>query len=514
MTEPTSIPDDPALLKPMVLELTDQLKKSQRREELLQAKLEELARKLFGRKSEKIDPNQLSLVDLGVFGIKTPEEAEPKAEAEEPPVKARRRPKRKRPSKALPRRRVEFHLPEEDRGCSCCDDVMPAIKEIVHEQLEYTPASLEVIENVTFLYGCKNGCDEKIVSSSKPPQMVEKGLAGPGLLAHVITSKYCDHVPLNRLHGILKRQHKAEIPQATLGGWVKNAGHGVIPLIEYLKEDQLRSAVIATDDTSVPVQKKGGTYRGRLWVYIGDTDHPLVIYDYTPTREKEGPAEFLKNFSGYLQADAYTGYDQLFDPERDLKIHEVGCWMHCRRYFFEASQKDKGLPLVALAMIRELYRYERIAADYSPQQRYELRQEKSVPILDAMGEWVEENRLTVPPKGLVGKALTYTHNQWEALRRYTTEGYLEIDNGRSERMMRLIAIGRKNWLFAGNDEGGRRAANHYTLIGTCRYHGWDPYEYLRRLYTCLPGLPESRLHEVTPLAWAAEKGLKSNLLKS
>lgn len=510
MVEPHSIPDDPELLKPLVRQLFAELKKSQRREESLQAKVDELARKLFGRKTEKLDPNQLALIDFEALGLEAPTPPA-EVESEEPPPKPRRRPKRKRPSKDLPRRRVEHVLPEEKRTCPCCDEVMPAIREEIHEQLDYTPASFEVIENVTFVYGCRKGCDEKIVQSSKPPQMIEKGLPGPGLLAYVLTSKYCDHIPLHRLEGILRRQ-KIEIPKATLCGWVKECSDRVEKLLETLKSEMFRSAVLATDDTSVPVQKKGGTYKGRLWVYIGDFNHPLVLYDYSPTREGEAPGKYLKSYEGYLQADAYGGYDQFFKPDREPRMLEVGCWMHARRYFYEASLKDKGLPLEALALIRELFRFERIAKDFSPEERLALRREKAVPVLDRMGEWMKKHRHAVLPKGLLGKALTYTTNQWEALRRYTEDGCLEIDNGRSERMLRLVAVGRKNWLFAGNDAGGHRAAAIYSLVGTCRYHGWDPFAYLAWLFERLPGMSDERLHELSPLTWADENNLVSNLI--
>jgi transposase len=511
MNEATTLPDDPALLKPLIRELFEQLRKAQRREESLQAKVDELARKLFGRKSEQLDPNQLALIDLEALGIEPDPEPEPEPTTEPTPAEPRKRPKRKRPSKELPRRRVEHPLPESERQCPCCDEVMPAIREEIHEQLDYHPASFKVIENVTYVYACGKGCDEKIVQSAKPPQMVEKGLPGPGLLAQVMVNKFCDHQPLYRQEQGFRRQG-VEISRATLGGWVKAVSEGVTPLVEQLKDELFRSDVIATDDTSVPVQKKGGTYRGRLWVYIGDIDHPLVIYDYTPTRERVGPDAFLKGYGGFLQADAYSGYDNLFSSERDPPIIEVGCWMHARRYFYEASLKDKGMPMEALAMIRRLYKVEKEAKELDAAKRLEARQERAVPVLDTFEDWMAKHRLEVPPKSPLGKAFTYATNQWEALRRYTTDGRLEIDNGRSERLLRLVALGRKNWLFAGNDDGGRRAANLYTLTGTCHYHHWNPLEYLRWLFTALPGLPESRLAEASPLAWAAERGYESKLL--
>ena len=511
--EPDRLPDDPAQLKPLIHELFEHLKRSQRREEALQARLDELARRLYGRKSEKLDPNQLDLLDQldwKQLGIEPAEEVvEPEAEPE--PVQPRRRPKRRRPSKELPRRRVEYVLPEAERQCPCCQEPMAAIREEKHEQLDYVPASIEVIEHVTFVYGCKKGCDEKVVSSKKPPQMVEKGLPGPGLLAQVVVNKYNEHLPLYRQERIFARQG-VELSRATLGGWIKAVSEGVQPLVDHLKtEHLLHSGVIATDDTTVPVQKKGGTYKGRLWVHIGDDEHPVVVYDYTPNRSRAGPEAFFEKYGGFLQADGYSGYDTLFREERQPRILEVGCWMHARRYFYEASLKDKGLPYEALAMIRELYRIERKAKEreLGVEERHRWRQEKAVPVLDAFEQWLEDHRMTVLPKGPLGKAMTYASNQWQALRRYTSDGRLEIDNGRSERMLRQVALGRKNWLFAGNDAGGHRAANLYTLIGTCHYNGWDSYAYLRWLFEELPKRGKSLLAEVTPMAWAVESKLPS-----
>ncbi len=287
------------------------------------------------------------------------------------------------------------------------------------------------------------------------------------------------------------------------------------PLVEHLRDEHLlRSFVVATDDTTVPVQKKGGTYQGRLWVHLGDEAHPVVVYDYTPNRSRHGPTAFFEGYGGYLQADGYSGYDGLFLDTRQPRIFEVGCFMHARRYFYQASLRDQGLPYEALAMIRELYRIERQAKKdlLSADRRHALRQERAVPILDAFEDWLQSHRLSVLPKSPLGKAMTYASNQWQALRRYTADGRLEIDNGRSERMLRKVAVGRKNWVFAGNDAGGRRAANLYSLIGTCQYNGWDAFAYLRWLFEVLPGLRDARLAEVTPMAWAAEHGLPSKRL--
>ena len=508
MTRPTDLPDDPALLKQMIGELVEQLQASRRNEEHLRQKIDELVRKLFGRKSEKFDPNQIPLIDLSALGVSASPESQSSDPEPESPVKPRRRPRRRKPPKELPRRRMEHTLEEAERLCPCCQIPMEPIREEMHEQLNFHPSSFEVVEHVRFVYACHRGCDEAVETSSKPPQMIEKGLPGPGLLAHVVTSKYADHQPLNRLEGIFRRQG-VEIARSTMCDWIRATSDRVAALVEHLRLDLLQSFVVATDDTPVTIlnPKQKGSRKGRLWAYVGDEDHPWVVFDYTPTRERDGPMRFLEGFEGYLQADAYTGYDEIY---RTRPVLEVGCWMHARRYFYEASQADPTRPCEALAMIRELYRVERECKSLSSLQRLSRREAESIPVLDTMAIWIQEQTLRTPPKSALGAALTYAQNQWQALRRYTQDGRLPIDNGRSERALRQVAVGRKNWLFAGSDAGGERAARLYTLIASCRRHHLDPYHYLLDLLRRLPETPDDQIHELTPLAWAADQAPVAN----
>jgi transposase len=505
MNQTTQLPDDPALLKQMIYELLEQLQDSRRNETQLRYRLDELLRKLYGRSSEKVDPNQLNLIDLDALGIPepTPEEQPPQL-PEEKPAKRKRKPNGPRYSRPLARVQVDHVLPEAERLCPCCLVPMASFRQETHEQLDYKPASLFIVEHVTHHYGCAKGCDEKVRHSEKPPQMIEKGVAGPGLLAYITTSKYGDHLPLYRLERIFQRQGAA-IPRSTMCGWLEGVNDRITPLIETMKSDLWRSFMVSTDDTGVPVQApgEGKTRKGYLWVYLGDEDHPWVLYDYTPDRKRAGPLTFLKDFQqGYLQADGYSGYDELFET---TDLVEVGCWMHCRRYFFEASQSRDDRALEALAMIRELYRIEKECKKVSVELRYQRRQSEAVPILDAFETWMKSVVMSSPPKTPMGKALTYAHNQWQALRRYTEDGRLGIDNGAAERAMRPVALGRKNWLFAGSDEGGKRAANFYSLISTCHRHKLDPFRYLHDLFQRLPGHPESKLLDLTPVAWGREQ---------
>jgi transposase len=500
---PETLPDDPETLKAMIRELLAQLRNSRRHEEQLQNKVSELLAKLFGRKSEKIDPNQLSLIDLESLGLAPVEAVEPPVELVPEPTPRRKGHGRRRPAKELPRRRVVHEVPESERLCPCCGKPKEVIREEVSEQLDFQPASFYINEHVRLVYACRKGCQEAPVIAPKPPQPIDKGLPGPGLLAQVAISKYCDHLPLHRQEGIYRRQG-VELSRSTMCGWIRDVAGLVAPVVDELKRELLCSDLIGTDDTTVPVLDPGRktTATGRLWVYVGDDDHPVVLFDYTLTRERAGPANYLDGYKGFLQADAYSGYDGIYAGGT---IQEVACWMHARRYFYKASQADPARPCVALALIQQLYQVEKAAKGFSPEQRHAHRQEHAVPILDRLEEWMKIQEAVTPPKSLLGDALRYSRNQWQALRRYTEDGRLPIDNGRSERALRQIALGRNNWLFAGSDEGGRRAAALYTIFETCKRNRIEPFAYLRDLLAQIPTWPAERIAELTPLAWAKRR---------
>lgn len=499
--DPRQLPDDPELLRGVISQLLGTVDKLERKNAWLQAEVEALFRKLFRRRSEKLDRNQLELVfeamqDLGI----SPQQLE-QLEAEVVAGKSKRgRNVGRRPlPKDLPRERVEHVLPEPERCCTACGELLTKIREEVTEQLDYVPASFKVIEHVRGVYACKS-CEESITRAPKPPQAIEKGLPGPGLLAQVVISKYSDHQPLYRQSQIYAR-HGITLSRSTMCGWVAQAAELASPLVCWMRRDLLRSRIVQTDDTPVTVlDAQGGSHKGRLWVYLGDRGHPHVVYDYTPTREGEGPSRFLGEFRGYLQADAYSGYDALYASEAVL---EVGCWAHARRYFHEAAigaGDTRGH--VALAFIHQLFAVEREAteSDLSFEQRKDRRQTRSRVILDAFRLWLEELEPQVLPKSALAKAIGYARRQWKALERYLDDGELVPDNSASERALRTVAIGRKNWLFAGSDEGGSRAATLYSLIASAKRHQIEPYKYLRALFERLPSHPADRLHELLPAA--------------
>ena len=502
--DPNQLPDDPALLRGVISQLLGAVEKLERKNAWLQAEVEALFRKLFRKRSEKLDPRQLELVFEAMrdLGISQQQLEQLELEVEVGTRRRRGTPARRPLPKDLPRERVEHALPEHERCCTACGEELTKIREEVTEQLDYTPASFKIIEHVRGVFACK-GCEETITRAPKPPQAIEKGLPGPGLLAQVMVSKYGDHQPLYRQAQIYSR-HGVTLSRSTLCGWVADAAELVNPLIDRMRRDLLRSRIVQTDDTPVTVlDDQGGTHKGRLWVYLGDRGHPHIVYDYTPTREGSGPTRFLNGFRGYLQADAYSGYDTLYASG---SVIEVGCWAHARRYFHEAAAgagDTRGF--AALAFIHQLFEIERdaTAKELSCEQRQARRQEASREILNAFKLWLEELEPQVLPKSALATAIGYTRRQWAALERYLGDGELGPDNSASERALRGVALGRKNWLFAGSDAGGVRAARLYSLIASAKRHVLEPYAYLRALFERLPSQPADRLHELMPALWAA-----------
>jgi transposase len=500
--DPNTLPDDPTLLRGVISQLLGAVEKLERKNAWLQAEVEALFRKLFRQRTEKLDPRQLELVFEAMRDLGIPQGQLEQLEQEVIGKGRRRGSSGRQPlPKSLPRERIEHALPEQERCCTACGVELTKIREEITEQLDYTPASFKIIEHVRGVFACK-GCEETMVRAPKPAQAIEKGLPGPGLLAQVVVSKYADHQPLYRQAQIYGR-HGVTLSRSTLCDWIAETAELVSPLVDWMRRDLLRSRIVQTDDTPVTVlDDQGGTHKGRLWVYLGDRGHPHIVYDYTPTREGSGPTRFLNGFRGYLQADAYSGYDALYASG---SVIEVGCWTHARRYFHEAATgagDTRGF--AALAFIHQLFAVEREAneKDLSFEQRKARRQEASREILDAFKLWFEELEPQVLPKSALATAIGYTRRQWAALERYLGDGELVPDNSASERALRGVALGRKNWLFAGSDAGGVRAAKLYSLIASAKRHALEPYAYLRALFERLPSHPAERLHELAPAAWA------------
>jgi transposase len=311
-------------------------------------------------------------------------------------------------------------------------------------------------------------------------------------------------LPLHRQSEIFAR-HGVSLARQTLCDWVGEAAALLAPVYDDLKVSVLASNVIHTDDTTVPVQDRARTQTrdGRLWVYVSSSPPATrgdIVYDYTPTRSRAGPLAFLGEFRGYLQADAYAGYDALYATGR---VVEVGCWAHARRYFWEAKAADTARALPALSFIQQLYRVEAEAKDLAAEARRAQRHAQARPILDRFRRWLDEQADAVLPKSPIGEAITYARGQWTALTRYVEDGDLAIDNNAAERALGRVVTGRKNWLFCGSDAGGTRAAILYSIVATCKAHGLDPWAYLRDVLERIPTHPNRRRAELLPRHWQA-----------
>jgi transposase len=477
--------------------LQEQVKDSQREIASLRHQLDVLCRRLFGKKSEKVDPSQLKLA-FELLG-KTNEDASEPEEADSgennKPERRRSRRRRRRLAKELPRRRVVLEVAQEQRFC--CGVEKTQIGEDISEKLEYIPASLVVVQTVRPKLACRV-CHKGVSQAPVPVQAVEKSLAGEGMLAHVVVSKYCDHIPLHRQAGILEREG-VELSRATLCGWVGSVADALSPIVEQMKREILASGYLQTDDTPVTVLRPGqaGSYKGRLWAYLDPLERQ-VVFDASATHERDGPEAFLATFEGYMQADAYVGYDALYQSGH---IVEVGCWTHGRRRFVDALSTDTQAASI-LAVIQQLYQVEHEAAELSATQRREVRQEKSVPLLERIDELRGALQKTVLPKSPLGNALRYIDNQWVALNRFVEDGRLAIDNNGAENQLRAVALGRNNWLFAGSLQGAERAAVLYSLVQSCRLAKFDPFAYFRDVLLRVATHPQSRIHELTPRRWA------------
>ena len=484
------LPDDIHVLRQMVLQLLANV-------DSLQHELGWYKRYLFGRRSEKLDPNQQMLFDLLGQAIEQREAASP-APVPKAPAPASHRHGRVALPKHLPRERIEYHPPEQALQCPVCGRRKEPMGEEVTEQLDYVPASFIVRQHVRVKYACKT-CQEGVVIADLPARPIEKGRPGEGLLAQVLTSKYCDHLPLHRQEAIYQR-HGVEIHRSTLCDWVRECATLLTPLVQEMHRQILRSPKIHTDDIPVPARNGSGKdiHKGFLWTYIDILKN--VVFDYTPGHSRDGPLRYLGEYAGYVQADAYNGYDALFAKGYAI---EVACWAHARRKFFDAQDTDPARAAEMLVLVGDLYNIEHRAQEdgLDHGQIKALRQQESKPILTLIEKRLEQWVLQVLPKSPIGQAINYARGQWEALNRYVGDGILSIDNNLSERVLRMVAIGRKNWLFVGHDNGGHRAAIIYSLVASCKLCGIDPFAYLRDVLERISTHPASRIAELLPRNW-------------
>jgi transposase len=471
--------------------------------EQLKARLAKLLRQRFGSSSEKlkgqIDQLQLMIGDLEEeYAETTPPEPEPEPLAPEPDIQPRRRkPKRKPLPENLPRDVVE-HAP----ACACpkCGGALRRLGEDVTEVLEYVPGSFRVTRHVRPKMSCR--CCESITQPPAPSLPINRGLAGPGLLAHVLVGKFCDHLPLHRQAEIYARDG-IDLDRSTLADWVGQSAALLRPLVDAVGVHVMSAERIHADDTTVPVLSPGNgkTKTGRLWCYVRD-DQPFagkapkaVLYCYSPDRKGEHPKAHLAGFKGILQADGYAGYAGLYQQG----VTEAACMAHVRRKFIDIHAETKSpLSQEALRQIAVLYAVEDLIRGESAEIRLRVRAERSAPLFADLRKWLDTTLSRVSGRSEMAKAIRYALVRWNALTLVLRDGRACIDNNAAERSMRPMTLGRKNWLFAGSDSGGERAAAIYTLTESAKLNWLDPEDYLRKVLACIADHPVKRVHELLP----------------
>lgn len=405
-----------------------------------------------------------------------------------------------------------YELPAEQRLCPCCGLERKEIGSDQSWQIEYIPGHFERIQHLRKKYACPRcehaGENPRIAVAGKPETAIEKGFAGPGLLAFIVTSKFADYLPLYRLEDIFERQG-FEISRATQSVWCGDVADVVEPLYQRMAERVRKSHVVATDDTILPMLSPGQTQPARMWVYVGDEANPYNVFDFTLNRGREGPKHFLKEYTQVLLADAYGGYNGVVAGNQ---ITRAGCWSHARRKFIEAEKTAPEMAREAVALLGALYAVEKQAKDLSVAERLELRQKQSLPVLAELRRKLLGWKEQLLPKHPMAEAVNYALGQWEALNVFTTDGAVPIDNNVSEREMKRVVLNRKNSLFVGNLRGGRTAAILASLTSTCRRHEVDPQLYFTQLLVNLPSWPASDIDAWLPDHWKQAQAARCEAL--
>ena len=469
--------------------------------EFLEERVKLLQKELFGRKSEKRRPDE----DEGGRQLHLFNEAEAFAEEKtQTPLTVaehtRQRPKRKPLPADLPRVEVIHDIDEAEKVCACGAQ-LSRIGEDVCEKLDIIPAKIQVIRHIRPKYACKScegveSAGPTVMIAPPPVQIIPKGIATPGLLAHVAVSKYSDALPLYRQEGIFER-YGIEISRSTMAGWMVKVSQSCEPVMDILYKELRRGPLINIDETPVQVLGEPGranTTKSYMWVFRGGPqDKPAVIYRYSPTRSGDIPREVLQGYRGYCQTDAFSGYDGLEQAIDGIEL--VGCFVHARRNFVKVidargkgAKTKTGSAEVALGYIRKLYAIEQAAraGELSPSDIQRFRMERAQPVLEEFRAWMETRKNQTPPQGLLGKAINYALSRWPKLIRYLENGHITPDNNAAENAIRPFVVGRKNWLFAGSPSGADAAATLYSLIETAKACGLDPYQYLRLLFEKIP----------------------------
>jgi transposase len=484
----------------------------------LQHQVLQLQRMLFGRRSERLVPDDPAQGFL--FGRLEPQEqpeqsqAEESSSSDEAPEEDEEPAPRRRNARHHGRRPLPTHLmrcvhdihpPREEQTCPSCGHDKIIFGSDATEELEMIPAKFFVNRYVRHKYACPH-CQGSVSQGPLPPRPMDKGIPGPGVLADVVASKYAEHTPLYRLQERYRRA-KVDFSLSTFCNWVDHVAGLTAPIVELMKQQMLLSRKVHTDDTPITVLDPNAepvhSRRGYMWVYISESGD--VVFDYTHSHQRDGPASFLKGYRGYLQADAFSGYDGIYAGG---EIFEVACWAHARRKFYDTLVHYPTEAGRVLELIGSLYAVESRAKQLRvpDDRRLAWRQRFSRRRLERLRRYLDELSVQVLPRSPLGKAISYTLKNWKALNRYTEAAFLDLDNNLSERQIKQMVIGRKNWMFAGSEHGARNAAVLFSLVVSCRLAGVDPFAYFRDILTRLQSQPAERICELIPREWKKRFG--------
>ena len=511
--KPPEIPSDPAEKDALIVKQQSEIGN-------LKDQLAYLKRMIFGQKRERFVPSvpeeQMALDDLfETAGTKVPGFAESK----ETITYDRRKPKKGHGRNPIPddlhREKQVIDVPEAEKVCSCCGEQKKHIGDDVTEELEYKPAVFFVNQYVRPKYACSKCPDKGITTATMPLRPIDKGVAGTGLLSYILVSKYVDHLPLYRLEQMFKR-YNIHINRSSMAGWIAQLCNPLEAVYNAMKKELLSSFLVQADETTLkvldntvkdthPKGSGGKCVLGYLWPYVGDGK--TVVFEYQDSRGHDGPTNFLETYSGkYLLSDGYTGYNDVIKKQ---KLSHLMCWAHARRKFFEQKDLDPEFIASTLELIKELYKVELEATegklDYKA--RYDLRKTRSAGILDKIKNLLQNPGKVILPKNKISEAIAYTLNHWMQLTKFLEDGRLPIDNNLCENTIRPVALGRKNWLFAGSPEGAKRMAIIYSLVATCKVNGINPYEYFYDILPKATTYKDRNIADLSPINWKKSKSV-------
>ena len=530
VVHPAELPDDAATLKAMLLSLMAEREQEKRRADeqqyraeglqkrsddlylanlRLQVEVDRFKRWYYGPRADRlITPIALGQMLLA-FGEEFDSEPVNKDDllANEKPEESPRRIRKVRGRRnlknfdKLPVQQHVYELSEAERACPCCGKTRAEIGADESWQLEYYPGHFERLHHIRKKYGCSHcdadGENPRIQSALKPAAAIDKGLAAPGLLSYIVTSKFSTYTPLYRLEDIFKRQG-FEIARSTQSIWCGDVADLLEPLYRHMIKRILQSHLIATDDTHMPMLAKEKTAKAYMWVYLGDEEHPYNIYDFSTSRNREGPINFLGDYNQVLLADGYAGYNGVVTGNALVR---AGCWLHLKRKFVEAERTAPEIALSVVKSVRALYAVEHDAKAMKPAERLKLRQERSAPIVASLEARLQKWKLELIPKHPMADAVNYALNQWSAMTTCLNDAAVPLDNNQSEREMKRVVINRKNSLFVGNERGGKTAAILSSFTSTCRRLEIDPQLYLTQLISIMPILKQDQINHWLPDIW-------------